>query len=112
MVEEPSIADTIKIIEGIKQYYEDYHKVKISNDVIVKLVNMSEKYIHNRYLPDKAIDVLDEACSKLNLKNKDLYNLETLKNQLKEVQAEKEKAADADSTDDYKKVRRIKNARM
>ena len=108
MVEEPSIADTIKIIEGIKQYYEDYHKVKISNDVIVKLVNMSEKYIHNRYLPDKAIDVLDEACSKLNLKNKDLYNLETLKNQLKEVQAEKEKAADADSTDDYKKAAELK----
>ncbi len=108
MVEEPSIADTIKIIEGIKQYYEDYHKVKISNDVIVKLVNMSEKYIHNRYLPDKAIDVLDEACSKLNLKNKDLYNLETLKNQLKEVQAEKVKAADADSTDDYKKAAELK----
>ena len=108
MVEEPSLADTIKIIEGIKQYYEDYHKVKISNDVIVKLVNMSEKYIHNRYLPDKAIDVLDEACSKLNLKNKDLYNLETLKNQLKEVQAEKEKAADADSTDDYKKAAELK----
>ena len=108
MVEEPSISDTIKILEGIKQYYEDYHKVKISNDVIVKLVNMSEKYIHNRYLPDKAIDVLDEACSKLNLKNKDLYNLETLKNQLKEVQAEKEKAADADSTDDYKKAAELK----
>ena len=69
---------------------------------------MSEKYIHNRYLPDKAIDVLDEACSKLNLKNKDLYNLETLKNQLKEVQAEKEKAADADSTDDYKKAAELK----
>ena len=108
IVEEPSVSDTIQIIKGIKGYYENYHKVQISDDVIVKLVNMSEKYIHNRFLPDKAIDVLDEACSKLNLKNKDLYTLETLKNQLKEVQAEKEKAADADSTDDYKKAAELK----
>ena len=108
IVEEPTVADTIQIIKGIKGYYENYHKVQISDDVIVKLVNMSEKYIHNRFLPDKAIDVLDEACSKLNLKNKDLYTLETLKNQLKEVQAEKEKAADADSTDDYKKAAELK----
>lgn len=108
MVEEPTIDESIKIIEGIKSYYEDYHKVLISNDVIVKLVNMSEKYIHDRNLPDKAIDVLDEACSRINLDNKDLYRLEVLKNKLQDVQAQKEEAAEADSTDDYKKAAELK----
>ena len=108
MIEEPSVEDSVKIIEGIKGYYENYHKVKISNDVIEKLVKMSEKYIHDRFLPDKAIDVLDEACSRINLDNKDLYKLEVLKNQLKEVQAKKDEAANADSTDDYKKAAELK----
>lgn len=108
IVEEPSVEDTIKILEGIKKYYEDYHKVKISNDVIRQTVLMSEKYIHDRFLPDKAIDILDEACSKANLNNKELYKLEILKNQLKKVQEEKEEAAVADSTEDYQKAADLK----
>ena len=104
LVEEPSITDSIGILEGIKKYYEDYHKVKISNDVIKQAVIMSEKYIHDRFLPDKAIDILDEACSRINLNNKELYQLEILKGQLKAVQEEKEEAALADSTEDYKKA--------
>ena len=108
IVEEPSVDDTIKILEGIKKYYEEYHKVKISNDVIAQTVIMSEKYIHDRFLPDKAIDILDEACSKINLDNKALYKLEVLKNQLKKVQEEKEEAADADSTEDYQKAADLK----
>lgn len=108
IVEEPSIDDTIKILEGIKKYYEDYHKVKISNDVIKQTVEMSEKYIHDRFLPDKAIDILDEACSKINLNNKELYKLEVLKSELKTVQEEKEEAATADSTEDYQKAADLK----
>lgn len=108
IVEEPSIDDTIKILEGIKKYYEDYHKVKISNDVIRQTVEMSEKYIHDRFLPDKAIDILDEACSRINLNNKELYQLEVLKNELKTVQEEKEEAATADSTEDYQKAADLK----
>lgn len=108
IVEEPSIDDTIKILEGIKKYYEDYHKVKISNDVIRQTVEMSEKYIHDRFLPDKAIDILDEACSRINLDNKELYRLEVLKNELKTVQEEKEEAATADSTEDYQKAADLK----
>lgn len=69
---------------------------------------MSEKYIHDRFLPDKAIDILDEACSRINLNNKDLYQLEILKGQLKAVQEEKEEAALADSTEDYKKAAELK----
>ena len=108
IVEEPSINDSIEILKGIKGYYEDYHKVKISDEVIRQTVLMSEKYIHDRFLPDKAIDVLDEACSRINLNNKDLYDLEVLKNKLAEVQSKKEAAAEADSTEDYKKAAELK----
>ena len=108
IVEAPSIQDTINILEGIKSYYEDFHKVKISNDIIRQAVIMSEKYIHDRFLPDKAIDILDEACSRINLNNKDLYDLEILKNKLKDVQEQKEEAALADSTEDYKKAADLK----
>lgn len=108
IVEEPSISDSIDILDGIKKYYEDFHKVRISTDVIRQTVVMSEKYIHDRFLPDKAIDILDEACSRINLNNKALYQLEVLKNELKQVQEEKEEAASADSTEDYQKAAELK----
>ena len=108
MVEEPTSDAAIDILEGIKKYYEDYHKVKISTDVIKQTVIMSEKYIHDRFLPDKAIDILDEACSRINLNNKDLYNLEVLNQKLKNVLAQKEDAANADSTEDYQKAANLK----
>lgn len=108
LVEEPNIDDSIVILEGIKKYYEEYHKVKISTDVIKQAVIMSEKYIHDRFLPDKAIDILDEACSRINLENKDLFNLEVLKQELKTVQAKKEEVIAADSTEDYQKAADLK----
>lgn len=108
IVEEPTASDTIDILKGIKSYYETYHKVTIPDHVITNLVKMSERYIHDRFFPDKAIDILDEACSKINLNNKDLYNLELLKNKFNEVLAEKEEAAEADSTEDYKKAAELK----
>ena len=108
LVEEPNIDATTDIMCGIKKYYEDFHKVKISNDVIRQTVIMSEKYIHDRFLPDKAIDVLDEACSRINLDNKELYQLEVLKNELKAVQEEKNEAVQTDSTEDYQKAADLK----
>ena len=108
LVEEPNITDSINILDGIKKYYEDYHKVKISTDVIKQTVIMSEKYIHDRFLPDKAIDILDEACSRINLENKDLYKLELLRQQLKNVQEQKDEAVTTDSTEDYQKAAALK----
>ena len=108
LVEEPTIDDSIGILEGIKKYYEEYHKVKISLDVIRQAVIMSEKYIHDRFLPDKAIDILDEACSRINLENKELFTLEKLKQELEQVQAEKEEVIAADSTEDYQKAADLK----
>ncbi len=108
LIEEPSVDDSIGILDGIKRYYEDYHKVKISTDVIKQTVIMSEKYIHDRFLPDKAIDILDEACSRINLENKDLYKLELLRQKLKEVQEQKDEAVTTDSTEDYQKAANLK----
>ena len=108
LIEEPTISDSIGILDGIKKYYEDYHKVKISTDVIKQTVIMSEKYIHDRFLPDKAIDILDEACSRINLENKDLYKLELLRQKLKEVQEQKDEAVTTDSTEDYQKAANLK----
>ncbi len=108
LVEEPNIDDSIGILEGIKKYYEEYHKVKISSDVIKQTVIMSEKYIHDRFLPDKAIDILDEACSRINLENKELFTLEKLKQELEQVQAEKEEVIAADSTEDYQRAADLK----
>ena len=108
LVEEPNIEDSVGILNGIKKYYEEYHKVKISSDVIKQTVIMSEKYIHDRFLPDKAIDILDEACSRINLENKDLFTLELLRQELKKVQAEKEEVVAADSTEDYQKAAELK----
>ena len=108
LVEEPSINDSIKILKGIKKYYEDFHKVTITDDIIDKTVRMSEKYIHDRFLPDKAIDLIDEACSKLNLKNKELFELEVIKNELKKVEIEKEDAVSSDSIEEYQKAADLK----
>ena len=108
IVEEPTINETIEIIKGIKKYYEDYHKVTITPDIIEKTVKMSEKYIHDRFLPDKAIDLIDEACSKLNLKNRALFELELIKNELKKVAEEKEEAVSSDSIEDYQKAADLK----
>ncbi len=108
MVEEPSVEDSVGILKGIKKYYEEFHKVLISDDVIEKTVKMSEKYIHDRFLPDKAIDLIDEACSKINLGNKDLYELEIIKNELAKLAEEKEEAVSSDSIEDYQKAADLK----
>lgn len=68
-VEEPNKDDTIKIIEGLKDKYEDHHKVEITDEAIKAAVDLSQRYIQDRFLPDKAIDVIDEACSKERIKN-------------------------------------------
>ncbi len=68
-VEEPSIDDAYRMLLGIKKYYENYHKVQISDTLVYKAVTMSERFVTDRYLPDKAIDLLDEACTSANLRN-------------------------------------------
>ncbi|MBE6914446.1 MAG: ATP-dependent Clp protease ATP-binding subunit, partial [Ruminococcaceae bacterium] len=89
-VAEPSIADSVKILCGIKHYYEDYHGVVISEEMCRMAVTLSERYITDRYLPDKAIDLIDEACSDVNLKNKALARIEMLRKDADDLDKERE----------------------
>lgn len=108
LVEEPSVEETIEILKGIKKYYEDYHRIKIPEDVVKAAAVYSERYITDRFLPDKAIDIIDEAGSRANLKNVGLVELEALKDELKKVQEEKEYAISADSIEEYQKAADLK----
>ncbi|MGE5614082.1 MAG: ATP-dependent Clp protease ATP-binding subunit [Bacillota bacterium] len=108
LVEEPSVEETIEILKGIKDYYEGYHRVKIPDEVIEAAARLSERYITDRYLPDKAIDVIDEAGSRVNLKNHRLVELEAMKTELRRIQEEKENAVSADSIEDYQKAADLK----
>lgn len=89
-VEEPSINDTYDMLRGIKKYYEDYHKVKISDDLVYRAVTLSERYITDRFLPDKAIDLLDEACTCANLRNKAISDYELFLKKRDELKSEEE----------------------
>jgi len=89
-VAEPSIEDSIEILKGIRRYYEEYHGVTISDEMCRLAVTMSERYITDRFLPDKAIDLIDEACSDVNLKNLDLARLEQLNKDFADLEKERE----------------------
>lgn len=94
MVEEPTVDETIEILKGIKSYYEDYHKVRISDELIRIAAVLSERYISDRFLPDKAIDVIDEAASRANLENSKLIELEKLKNEIQTINTESDSVGD------------------
>ncbi|MBR3690132.1 MAG: ATP-dependent Clp protease ATP-binding subunit [Eggerthellaceae bacterium] len=89
-VAEPSIDDSVEILKGIRRYYEEYHGVTISDEMCRLAVTMSERYITDRFLPDKAIDLIDEACSDVNLKNLDLARLEQLNKDFADLEKERE----------------------
>ena len=105
MVEEPSIDDSIRIIQGIAPYYEKYHFVSISPEMCRLAVTMSERYITDRFLPDKAIDLIDEACSDVNLHNKTLAREVEVKKELEALEKVMVEANDRD----YKRQTTLKN---
>ena len=89
-VAEPSIEDSVNIIEGIAHYYEECHRVKIPPEMCRLAVTMSERYITDRYLPDKAIDLIDEACSDVNLKDRGIIRMEEVEKELADLEKERE----------------------
>ena len=99
-VDEPSEEEAIKILKGIQKKYEDYHHVHYTDDAIVAAVKLSKRYIQDRYLPDKAIDLLDEAGSKKNL-TINVADPETIQKKIDEAEAEKKKALESE---DYEKA--------
>lgn len=108
IVDEPLIEETIEILNGIKHYYEDFHKVVITDEIVRTAVDFADRYLSDRFFPDKAIDILDEACSMVNLKNLALVELTNYKNELKSIAIEKENAISADSIEDYQKAADLK----
>ena len=96
-VGEPSIEDSVKILRGIAPYYEDYHGVVISDEMCRQAVLMSERYITDRFLPDKAIDLIDEACSDVNLKHPDINRRMEAEKDLENLRFEREALMSADA---------------
>ena len=89
-VAEPSIEDSVRILEGIAHYYEDCHKVRIPPEMCREAVLLSERYITDRYLPDKAIDLIDEACSDVNLKDQSLARIDAAQKEIDDLNRERE----------------------
>ncbi|MGN1119532.1 MAG: AAA family ATPase, partial [Oscillospiraceae bacterium] len=98
-VAEPSVEDTVKLLEGIKEYYENHHKVKVPTDVSRMCAVLSERYINDRFLPDKAIDLLDEACANCSLENASITEYESLKKSLEELKRKESKLSEETSID-------------
>lgn len=110
-IEEPSIDDAYKMLLGIKNYYEDYHKVQISDSLVYRAVTMSERFVTDRYLPDKAIDLLDESCTCANLRNPAIskYQMSLDRKKLLEENIEKLSAPEENDTIDYELITKLKS---
>lgn len=106
-VNEPTIEETIELLGGIKQYYEEHHKVHVSDEIAKMCALLSERYINDRFLPDKAIDLLDEACACASLGSESITELEKLKADLAKQRVEESELA-GDSNIDYEKLAEIK----
>ena len=110
-IEEPSIDDAYKMLLGIKGYYEDYHKVQISDSLVYRAVTMSERFVTDRYLPDKAIDLLDESCTSANLRNPAIsqYQMAKDRKQLLESNIENLSSPAENEVIDYELITKLKS---
>lgn len=110
-IEEPSIDDAYKMLIGIKGYYEDYHKVRISDSLVYRAVTMSERFVTDRYLPDKAIDLLDESCTCANLRNPAISKYQMMSDRKKLLQENIEKLSSPEENDviDYELITKLKS---
>ncbi len=107
-INEPSIEDTVELLKGIKKYYEDHHAIHVSDEILRSCVVLSERYITDRYLPDKAIDLLDEAAACASIKSKDLAEYEGLKLENKELERELTELSAETENIDYERIAEIK----
>lgn len=110
VIEEPSIADAENIVLGVKGYYEGFHNVTVSDDLVRKIVRLSERYVNDRFLPDKAIDLLDEACACASLANKSVDELYDVNKKIKEINLEIEGIESNVENIDYEKLAHKKSA--
>jgi len=106
-VSEPTIEDTVNVLLGIKKYYEDYHKVKISDYLVRVCAVLSERYITDRFLPDKAIDLMDEGCARASIRSPEIAEYDKLKKELK-VLEDMEKNISEQTDPDYQALAEVK----
>lgn len=116
-VNEPSVADTIQMLRGIKHYYEDFHSIVIPEELLERTVTLSERYITDRYLPDKAIDLIDEAASRLSLSSVALNESYKIRDKLITLKAEREKEEAATVPEDgekehYEKIAELRSEEL
>ena len=114
-VNEPTIADACRMLEGIKKYYEAHHKIHVSDTIIRECVQLSERYITDRYLPDKAIDLLDEACAYASTRNSALEEFEKLTDESAAADLaveEAESSSEKEENPDYEKIAELKMNQM
>ena len=113
-VEEPSVSECYNMLLGIKEYYEDFHKVKIADSLVYKAVTLSERYINDRFLPDKAIDLLDEACTCANLRNVAISDYQKLTAKIEELSEREEELFNELEGEgpDYEAISRLKAEKM
>lgn len=107
-VGEPSIADAINVLNGIKKYYEAHHGVEVPAQIVSATVNLSERYISDRFLPDKAIDLLDEACACCNLRHPEISELADMRKKIADLEAEERTQEQAEEGPDYERLAQIK----
>ena len=110
-VNEPNMEDTLKILKGIAHYYEQYHGVKIPEGILRQAVLLSERYITDRFLPDKAIDLIDEACSDLNLHDKNINRRMELRREIEDYDKERELLQGAEEPD-FERLAELKSLTM
>ena len=106
-VNEPTIEETITVLGGIKKYYEEHHKVHVSDEIVKMCAVLSERYINDRFLPDKAIDLLDEACACASLENASITEYEKMKAEIKREKQEESELA-GNSNIDYERLAKLK----
>lgn len=107
-VTEPTIDDTVELLKGIKSYYEDHHRVKVSDEVIRMCAVLSERYITDRFLPDKAIDLLDESAACASIKSKELAEYEKIEQEQNELKAELNKIQEQTTDIDYERLANLR----
>ena len=110
-VEEPSLQDTIEVLKGIRVYYEKHHCVRVPDYVVTSVVKLSERYITDRFLPDKAIDLIDEACSDLNLHDKNINRRMELRREIEDYDKERELLQGAEEPD-FERLAELKSLTM
>lgn len=111
-VEEPSIEEAYEMLKGIKEYYENFHKVRISDSLLYKAVTLSERYITDRFLPDKAIDLLDEACTCANLRNTAISRLDILQKKSDELKERENELMQNVEDPDYRAISNVRSELM